>query len=60
MAWLEKAGGDRTSKTEHSYYFCGALYLGWLISSDYATVYLTTFYHVHLKWILFLIILNGF
>ena len=46
MAWLEIAGVDRTSKMEHSYYFCGALHLGWLISSGYATVYLTTFHHV--------------
>ena len=29
-------------------------------TDDYATVYLTTFYHAHLRWILFTIILNGF
>ena len=57
MAWLAI---DWTSKMEHSYYFCRVLYLGWLISSDYATVYLTTFYHAHLRWILFPIILYGF
>ena len=37
---------DRGSKMEHFDYFCGALHLGWLISSGYATVYLTTFDHV--------------
>ena len=49
MAWLEI---DRTSKMEHSYYVSGVLYLGWLVSSDYATVYLITFYHAHLRWVL--------
>ena len=57
MAWLEI---EWTSKMEHSYYFWRVLYLGWLISSDYTTVYLTTFYHAHLRWILFLIIFYGF
>ena len=44
--WLEMAGVDRTSKMEHFDYFCRALHLGWLISSGYATVCLTTFSHV--------------
>ena len=46
MAWLEIAGVDRTSKMEYSDCFCGALHLGWLISSGYATVCLITFHHV--------------
>ena len=49
MAWREIAGVDQTSKMEHSYYFCRALYPEWLIGSSYATVYLTTFYRAHLK-----------
>ena len=46
MASLEIARVDRTSKVDHSYYFCGALHLGWLIISGYATVYPTIFHHV--------------
>ena len=46
MTWPEIAGVDRTSKMEHSYYFCGALHLGWLISSGYVMVYLTIFHNV--------------
>ena len=46
MAWLEIAGVDQTSKIEYFDHFRRALHLGWLISSSYATVYLTTFSHV--------------
>ena len=46
MTWLEIAGADQTSKIERFDYFRRALYLGWLISSSYATVYLTTLSNV--------------
>ena len=37
------AGTDKTSKMEHFDFFRGVLHLGCLISSSYATAYLTTF-----------------
>ena len=40
------AGTDQASKMEHFDYFRRALHLGCLVSSSYATVYLTTFSHV--------------
>ena len=46
VACLEIAGVDQTSEMEHFDYFCGVLHLVWLISSVYATVYLTAFCHV--------------
>ena len=46
MAWLEISGTDQTSKMESFDYFCRALYLGCLVSSSYATVFLSTFSHV--------------
>ena len=39
------AGTDQASKMECFDYFCGELHLGCLVSSSYATVYLTTFSH---------------
>ena len=46
MAWLEVAGTDQASKMEPFDYFREALHLGCLVSSSYATVYLTAFSHV--------------
>ena len=46
MAWLEMAGTDQASTMEHFDYFRGTLHLGCLVSSSYATVYLTKFTHV--------------
>ena len=46
MVRLEIPGSDKTSKMERFDYFHRALYLGCLICSSYATVYLTTFSQV--------------
>ena len=40
------AGTDQASKMEHFDYLREALHLGCLLSSSYATVYLTIFSHV--------------
>ena len=40
------AGANQTSKMKRFDYFRRAHHLGWLISSRYAIVYLTTFSHV--------------
>ena len=54
MAWLEVARTGQASKMERFGYFRGALHLGCLVSSSYATVYITTSTHVVFSGVLWL------